>query len=202
MLHQQGEFVSLWQAIGNMQELNGLEDTISWRWTTDGQYSASSAYKIQFSSNYCKMKLCPIWKAKAEPKCHFFAWTLLHKRILTADNLQKRGWPCNPICCLCNSAPETILHLCKDCPFSREVWSKVLSWANLTFLSGIHSATSLYDWWTDLRSLCSRQSRRCFDGLLIQFWWNLWLERNNRIFQSQHRNVDQVVVAVKDLASC
>jgi hypothetical protein len=30
------EFVSLWQAIGNMQELNGLEDNISWRWTADG----------------------------------------------------------------------------------------------------------------------------------------------------------------------
>lgn len=65
------EFVSLWQAIGNMQELNGLEDTISWRWTADGQYSASSAYKIQFASNYSKMNLCPIWKAKVEPKCRF-----------------------------------------------------------------------------------------------------------------------------------
>jgi hypothetical protein len=54
-----------------MQELNGLEDTISWRWTADEQYSASSAYKIQFSSNHCKMKICPIWKAKAEPKCRF-----------------------------------------------------------------------------------------------------------------------------------
>jgi hypothetical protein len=87
-----------------------LEDTISWRWTADGQYSTSSAYKIQFSSNYSKMNLCPIWKANVEPKCRFFAWTLLHKRILTVDNLQKRGWPCSPICCLCNlacnSAPE------------------------------------------------------------------------------------------------
>ena len=148
------------------------------------------------------MNLCPIWKAKVEPRCRFFAWTLLHKRILTADNLHKRGWPCNPICCLCNSAPETILHLSKDCLFSREVWNKVLSWANLPFLNGILSDTSLYDWWTGLRSLCNSQSRRCFDSLLIHFWWNLWLERNNRIFQSQHRNVDQVVVAVKDLASC
>jgi hypothetical protein len=54
------DFVSLWQAIGTMQELNNLEDTISWRWTTDGQYSASRAYKIQFSTNFCKIKICPI----------------------------------------------------------------------------------------------------------------------------------------------
>jgi hypothetical protein len=190
------EFVSLWQAIGNMQELNGLEDTITWKWSADGQYSASSAYNIQFSSNYSTMNLCPIWKAMVEPRCRFFAWTLLHKRILTADNLLKRGWPCNPLCCLCNSAPETILHLCKDCSFSREVWNKVLSWANLPFLNGILGDTSLYDWWTGLRSLCNRQSRRCFDGLLIHFWWILWLERNNRIFQSQHRSVNQVALAV------
>jgi hypothetical protein len=42
----------------------------------------------------------------------------------------------------------------------------------------------------------------CFDGLLIQFWCSLWLERNNRIFQNQYRNVVQVAVAVKDHASC
>jgi hypothetical protein len=71
------DFVTLWQAISNMHELNNLEDTISWRWTTDGQYSASNAYNIQFSTNFCTMKICSIWKAKTEPKCRFFAWTLL-----------------------------------------------------------------------------------------------------------------------------
>ena len=55
-----GELISLWRAIGNMHELNGLEDNISWRWTADGQYSASSAYKIQFTTIFCKMKISPI----------------------------------------------------------------------------------------------------------------------------------------------
>jgi hypothetical protein len=63
------------------------------------------------------------------------------------------------------------------------------------------SGTSLYDWWTDLRSLCSRQIRRDFDGLLIQFWWNLWLKRNVTIFQGQHRGVDQVTMAIMGNAS-
>jgi hypothetical protein len=70
------DFVTLWQAISNMHDLNNLEDTISWRWTTDGQYSASSAYNIQFSTNFCTMKICSIWKAKTELKCRFFVWTL------------------------------------------------------------------------------------------------------------------------------
>jgi hypothetical protein len=46
------DLVSLWQAINNTHELNDLEDSITWRWTADGEYSASSAYKIQFATNY------------------------------------------------------------------------------------------------------------------------------------------------------
>ena len=65
-----------------------------------------------------KMLITPIWKAKAEPKCKNFAWILLHRKILTADNLERRGWPHDP---LCNSAPETSPHLCKDCPYTNVV---------------------------------------------------------------------------------
>jgi hypothetical protein len=85
------EFISLWQGINSTHELNDLDDIILWRWTMDGSYSSSSAYKIQFTTNFYKIKFSPIWKARIEPKCRFFAWTMLHNRILTADNLQKRG---------------------------------------------------------------------------------------------------------------
>jgi hypothetical protein len=168
----------------------------------DGQYSASSAYNIQFSTNFCTMKICSIWKAKTESKCRFFAWTLLHNRVLTAENLLKRGWPCNPSCCLCNSTFETTIHLCKDCPFSREVWDKILSWANLSSFRGIYGTESLYDWWRNLRSMCSKHSRRLFNGLMIYFWWSVWLERNNRIFHNQHRSAEQVALVVKELVGC
>ena len=193
------EFVLLWQAISNVQGLNELDDTISWRWSADGEYSSSSAYKIQFTTNFCKTNINPIWKAKTEPKCRFFAWTLLHNKILTSDNLQKRGWPCNQNCSLCNGSPETAAHLCKDCPFAEEAWSMILTWADLRFLDGISKTGSLHEWWFRLRMLCSKQSRKHFDGLIIYFWWSLWLERNNRIFKGQQRTTEQMVQVVKEL---
>jgi hypothetical protein len=129
----------------------------------------------------------------------FFAWTMLHNRILTTDNLQKRGWPCSPICCLCNLSQETMPHLGKDCPFSVEVWNMILSWANLSFLSGgVSNLGSLYDWWKRLRNRCCKESKKIFDGLLISFWWNIWLERNNIIFQRLQRSAIQVTQLVKD----
>jgi hypothetical protein len=170
-----------------------------WRWTAIGQYNTSSAYKIQFTTNFCRFKISPIWKARTEPKCRFFAWSLLHNRIVITNNLQKRGWPCNLICCLCNLSPETTAHLCKDCPFTGIVWNKILAWADLRFLSGTPNTGSLYAWWRRLRTLCSKQSRKSFDCLLIYFWWTIWLKRNNRVFQQQQRTTNQVAQLVKGL---
>jgi hypothetical protein len=93
------------------------EDEIKWRWTESGEYTTKSAYCIQFEGSFSKIQIALIWKARTEPKCRFFAWTLLHKKILTANNLMKRGWDNDPICKLCGIEQETPTHLCKDCPY-------------------------------------------------------------------------------------
>lgn len=51
-----------------------------------------SVYCIQFQGQIKRLNITPIWKAKTEPKCRIFAWILLHRKILTANNLAKRGW--------------------------------------------------------------------------------------------------------------
>jgi hypothetical protein len=94
--------------------------------------------------------------------------------------------------------PETAAHLCKDCPFAEEAWSMILTWADLRFLDGISKTGSLHAWWFRLRMLCSKQSRKSFDGLIIYFWWSLWLERNNRISKGQQRTTEQMVQVVKE----
>ena len=94
-----------------------------WKWVCDHQYYVDLESKLRIS---------PIWKAKAEHKCRFFDWTLLHGKILTANNLQKKGWPSNPVCKLCNSEHESPWHLCKDCPYTKRVRGIISGWWNLT----------------------------------------------------------------------
>jgi hypothetical protein len=86
------DFVHLWEAIKDIQLNPEVEDEIKWRWTENGEYTARSAYLIQFEGTFSKIRIAPIWKANTELKRRFFAWTLLHKKILTANNLMKRGW--------------------------------------------------------------------------------------------------------------
>jgi hypothetical protein len=140
-----------------------------------------------------RIKIEPIWKAKAEPKCCFFAWTLLHEKILTANNLQNRGWDHNPICPLCHIDPETPSHLCKDCSYSKSIWRTLLHWTNLNSLANLNHDGQLYTWWRRCRLRIDKPRRRLFDGLVVYFWWNIWKERNRRIFQNSGN--DQLVVA-------
>jgi hypothetical protein len=139
-----------------------------------------------------------IWKAKAEPKCRFFAWTLLHKKILTANNLMKRHWPNDPICKLCGIEPETPTHLCKDCTFTKQVWSILKQWFGLTIINTINTNGSLYSYWRNSRAKIDKAQKKRFDGLMIYFWWNIWKERNRRTFQNASLQAREVAVLCKE----
>ena len=124
------EFIGLWIRLQNVQLQSKVEDSIIWKWTADGNYSTHSAYMIQFGGSHRKFQHELIWKAKAENKCKIHAWILMHDKVLTADNLQKRGWPHQDHCVLCNGPLETGLHLsvmpvCKSCLGSGAILGKL-----------------------------------------------------------------------------
>ena len=58
------------------------------------------------------------------PKIDIFSWTVLHGKILTGDNLQKRGIEVLFIYSLCWVNSETIEHIFFFCEFAREVWDQ------------------------------------------------------------------------------
>jgi hypothetical protein len=86
-LHQ---FVDLWTQIQEVQ-LQPQEDECGWRLGTSGQYSARSAYEAQFFGAFSELDWRSIWKFRAKPKCRFFIWLLLQRKLPTADRINKRG---------------------------------------------------------------------------------------------------------------
>ena len=53
-------------------------------------------------------------------------------------------------------------------------------------------------WWEDAASKISKQERRRFNGTLIYIVWNLWKERNRRIFQNEFKTAQQVASMTKE----
>ena len=121
------EFVSLWIRIQDVHLQQGVQDSITSQWTQDGTYSTRSAYRIQFKGSLVLFHNELIWKAQVENRCKIFAWILVQDKILTAHNLQKRGWLHQEHCLLCNGPLETDIHLCLCCPFAKVVWDQILS---------------------------------------------------------------------------
>jgi hypothetical protein len=74
------EFILLFTALNDVS-LNEEKDTIVWRWTRLGEYSAASAYEIQFLGASATFKASAVWKANTKPKCRFFAWLALLRKI-------------------------------------------------------------------------------------------------------------------------
>jgi hypothetical protein len=188
----------LWEKVNDIRLVEDREDEIRWRWTNNGEYTTKSAYRVQFEGTYGKLKLMPIWRAAAEPKCRFFAWTLLHKKILTANNLLRRNWSNDPICKLCDTKPETPLHLCKDCQYSKQVWSFLKQWLDLSVIDAVPVTGSLHGYRRRCRAKVEKEQKKKFDGITIYFWWNIWKERNRRIFQQKSLQPCQVAHLCKD----
>jgi hypothetical protein len=91
------------------------------------------AYECQFWDSMTSFKPNALWKAYSEPKYKFFSWLLLHDRVLSADNMVKINWPCNPLCPLCYCLPEATSHLLTQCNFVEATWNLVASHFSLNY---------------------------------------------------------------------
>jgi hypothetical protein len=102
-----------------------LSSVILRKWTSNGKYSVSSAYECQFLGSIINFPSIDAWKARTKQKCKFFSCLVLHSRVLTADNMLKRNWPCNQSCSFCLCMDETTPHLLTSCNYTEAVWNLI-----------------------------------------------------------------------------
>jgi hypothetical protein len=69
----------------------------------------------------------------------FFAWLLAKDRLPTKRNLHRKTIVPTPTCDLCNSADETALHLCFQCPFAVAFWGTLNMQVNVATLAELAS---------------------------------------------------------------
>lgn len=68
---------------------------------------------------------------------------LLHGALPTAEFLWKRSIMDPPICRWCACEVQSALHLLRDCPFTKRVWSQVLELAGIQTFFG---NGDVHDW--------------------------------------------------------
>jgi hypothetical protein len=98
--------------------------------------------------------------AHAEQKFRFFAWLVLHGRIVISNNLALKRWPHDLICKLCGLQPETVQHLLLDCTFTVAVCEKIFEWKGLLGLVPPHLGGGINAWWYTTAAGIPKE-RRC-----------------------------------------
>lgn len=168
ILHQ---FVCIWRLVSQegIDILPCAQDSIRWILSSDGIYSAKSAYDIQFAGRIRSLASGCVWKVWAPPKCKILGWLLLHDRVWCADRLQRRGWPNCYLCQLCNRSLESSWHLMFECPYARHIWTSVAQWPNCSALEPCRwmHAQSLGEIWMIMDQATPSTHRRGFRSLFL-----------------------------------
>jgi hypothetical protein len=105
----------------------------------------------------------------------------MHRKLLTGENLKKRGIIGPHICPMFFNSLETTDHLFVGCPFSQEVWNISLRGLNATVPNQI-SMINLFSSWKahypqEIQS--NPNWKIIWHAIPKHIYWKLWLARNN-----------------------
>lgn len=128
-------------------------------------------------------------------------WLVQQKKILTWENLLRKGFVGPSKCYLCGTQEETMEHLLNLCPFTSTLWDWVASIFRQTNKDGLSITNTLRNWRKNFSgNEIINNAWNLVPGFLI---WNVWKERNGRIFKrktgSIHNTISQILRQIKDI---
>lgn len=186
------------------------EDEDGWRWRLEdnGRFTVKSSYEklvglVMAEDLWCdeeKKVFSRVWKSPAPSKAVAFSWKLLLNRIPTRENLELRNAlppEVSSLCVMCGFEAETANHLFLHCPMTSRVWRGLMRWLDFDFLIPPNMFIFFLCWsgW--------ERNKKIRRGLWL-IWhaaiWVIWRVRNNRIFNNQVTEVDELVEEVKVLS--
>jgi hypothetical protein len=130
-----------------------------------------------------------IWKVKVPVRVSFFAWTAALGRILTVDNLRKRGLIVVDWCSMSKRSGESVDHFLLHCDVARALWSVLFSLFDVTWVMN-GRVIDLLACWKGQRG----------NKMVLEVWrmaplclmWTIWRERNFRYFEDKELTTAEI----------
>ena len=127
-------------------------DKLWWVPSRKGLFEMKSFYRVLSLTGVTLFPWKSIWRFMAPSRVAFFAWTAARGKILTMDNLRRRGMVVVNRCWLCESDEESVDHLLLHCGVARALWNAFFARFGLYWVM-LYSIKELFaSWWSNGRT--------------------------------------------------
>jgi hypothetical protein len=164
----------------NEIQLSDEAGRVRWKIGSSGVFRVKDLYLQLRAEGSFPQKF--LWKIKIPMKVRIFLCEVLKNRILTKDNLLKRGWTGNDQCQFC-SEKETVNHLLFGCGLAKLTWQVVLCAFQL--VRPPDRVDDLFVGWIKSFPKSQRNLVLCGARALC---WILWETRNDACFNRKYSN--------------
>ncbi|KAM0963163.1 hypothetical protein ACFX2A_022668 [Malus domestica] len=180
------EAARLLQKVEEVRLSQSRMDNRRWKMEASGLFTCKS-YCSFLSNNGMMQYFQPhsqIWKSKVPPKVKILVWLAAKGKLNTCDQIQRRSpficlspqW-----CSLCKAKEESVNHIFLHCSYTIQLWWKLFQEVRASWVipKGCFELLS-----TKFQALGSGRKAKALWGCLVSaVFWNIWLERNKRIFE-------------------
>ncbi|CAL5372109.1 unnamed protein product [Camellia sinensis] len=185
--------------LAEVPNLNPLtEDYCLWRASNSGVFSVASVWKRLELVNGPTVSISKfLWKNAAPPKAQFFSWLAWKGRLKTAEFMQRIGAiPANvtTLCVFCKAEVETINHVLLLCPLVWKLWSALVNWWEVQWVTP-GSVVILLDWWSGMKF--RKKEFNIWKVVPLAMLWSLWKLRNECLFNNGTADFAQIVEQMK-----
>ena len=168
-----------------------IEDKILFKGFRNDAFSVSSMYRVLERFPQVAFPFRSIWNPVIPPRMGFFAWEASWGKVLTLDQLKRRGRALANRCFLCEDDEEDINHLLIHYKKARMLWDLLLLIVGTSWVvpaSVIQMLLSLQG------APVGKKRKNIWIAAPICLFWTVWPNRNmlvleNRVTSDQRTKV-------------
>ncbi|OVA07320.1 Reverse transcriptase zinc-binding domain [Macleaya cordata] len=194
---QRDEVRSLIQLVEELDSINlnrEEDDLMEWNVAGEKKFTLKSCYDALSQDGNDNLDTDVIWRKNIPSKVAFWIWTATQNAIPTLDVLNNRGIPIINRCWFCKCKAETINHLLLHCTVTSQIWEYFIQAQKRIWVKNESLLKNLVEWRSGQGT---HRGKKVWLLLPYAICWAIWLERNDRAFNSAENSVDNVIIKVK-----
>jgi len=185
-----------------LHNVNLQVDRSLWTLESSNAFSVRSAYKYLTLQPplMSSVDVLSLWHKDVPLKVVLFVWCLFQDRLPTKDNLLCHGVidQASRLCVSGCGSLESSHHLFLHCNFFGSVWHCIHRWLGLSVATPFQVSDHLNQF--SYTGGTTKVHRSILQVIWFTVVWEIWKERNNRLFNVKECSVNQVVDKIKSLA--